>query len=143
MNIEQLSIFIENRPGRMAEITGLLAKNQIDIRALSIADTTDYGILRLIVNDPAKAQLVLKEEGVTVSITKVIAIAIPDSPGGLHQAVEVLDKAGIEIEYMYAFLNPRKDTAFVIIRVENNEKAIDALTAGGIRLMQNSEICAL
>lgn len=143
MLIEQLSIFIENRHGRMAAITELLASNNIDIRALSIADTTDYGILRLIVNRPEEALKVLKADGITVSITKVIAIAIPDSPGGLSMAIKVLSEAGIEIEYMYAFLNPKKDTAFVIIRVEDNEKAIKTLSDGGIAMMKNSEICEL
>ncbi|HIZ17441.1 MAG TPA: ACT domain-containing protein [Firmicutes bacterium] len=143
MIIKQLSIFVENKEGRLSEITQTLADNGIDIRALSIADTTDYGILRLIVNDPDKALKALKGEGMTVSLTDVIAIAVPDTPGGLNKAVKVLSSDNISIEYMYAFLNPRKDTAFVILRVENNERAIKALTAGGIRLMKNEEIYSL
>lgn len=140
MLIEQLSIFVENKQGRMAEITGILAENQVDIRALSIADTTDYGILRLIVNRPDTALAALKKEGITVSLTNVIAIAIPDSPGGLHTAVQVLSDEGIGIEYMYAFLNPKEDTAFVILRVENNEAAVRALQAGGVTLMDSKDI---
>lgn len=140
MLIKQLSVFVENKHGRMAEITGVLAKNQIDIRALSIADTTDYGILRLIVNDPEKAVLVLKEEKMTVSLTEVIAISVEDVPGGLSKAVEALADKGIDIEYMYASLNCKDSTAFVILRVEDNEKAIDALKAGGIRLMCGCEL---
>ncbi len=143
MIIKQLSIFVENKEGRLSEITQTLADNGVDIRALSIADTTDYGILRLIVNDPDKALKALKGEGMTVSLTDVIAIAVPDTPGGLNKAVKVLSGENISIEYMYAFLNPRKDTAFVILRVENNEKAIEALTRGDIRLMQNEEIYSL
>ncbi|MBQ2676982.1 MAG: ACT domain-containing protein [Clostridia bacterium] len=140
MIIKQLSVFVENKKGRMAEITDILAKNDIDIRALSIADTTDYGILRLIVDNPQKAQETLKSAGMTVTLTGVIAIAIPDKPGGLSSAVKVLSEKDIQIEYMYAFLNPTDDTAFVIMRVENEDNAIDALTKGGIRLMKEEDI---
>ena len=140
MLIKQLSIFVENKKGRMAEITGTLASHGIDIRALSIADTTDYEILRLIVDDPERAVLVLKEEHMTVSLTDVIAIAVPDVPGGLSRAVEVLAAEGIDIEYMYASLNAKNDSAFVILRVEDNEKAMALLKAGGITLMNAEEL---
>jgi len=140
MLIKQLSIFIENKPGRMSEITETLCKNHIDIRALSIADTTDYGILRLIVNKPEEALKSLKEEGITVSLTNVIAIAIPDVTGGLDKAVKVLSSNGIAIEYMYAFLNPKSRTACVIIRVEDNDKAIASLQAGGIEIMKSEQV---
>ena len=140
MFIDQISIFIENRQGRMAEITKLLADGDIDIRALSIADTTDYGILRLIVNNPEKATKLLKENHVTATITKVLAIAIDDKPGGLNKAITILSEKGVDVEYMYAFLNPRKDTAFVILRVADNEKAIEILKDGGIELMSNEDI---
>ena len=140
MLIDQLSIFIENRQGRLEEITKLLAGGGIDIRALSIADTTDFGILRLIVNQPEDAKRILAENGVTVSITKVLGIALPDQPGGLNRAVGVLSKAGIVIEYMYAFLNPKKDAAFVIIRVGDNEKAIEVLMDGGIDFVSADDI---
>ena len=140
MFIDQISIFIENRQGRMAEITKLLADGGIDIRALSIADTTDYGILRLIVNNPEKATELLKENHVTATITKVLAIAIDDKPGGLNKAITILSEKGVDVEYMYAFLNPRKDTAFVILRVADNEKAVAILKDGGIELMSNADI---
>lgn len=140
MIIKQLSIFVENKPGRMSAVTKALADNDVDIRALSIADTTDYGILRLIVNKPEIAMESLKREGMTASLTEVVAIAIPDCPGGLHKAVEVLSGKGIAIEYMYAFINPKKDTAFVILRVEDNEKAMKALLEGGISLMRSEEL---
>ncbi len=140
MLIDQISVFIENRQGRMAEITKILAEGDIDIRALSIADTTDYGILRLIVNDPAKAKEILSSHNVTASLTKVLAIAIDDRPGGLNTAVATLSDAGIEIEYMYAFLNPKKGTAFVIIRVGDNDRAIEVLKAGGIKFMDQNDL---
>ncbi len=140
MIIKQLSIFVENKAGRMAEVTQILASNNIDIRALSIADTTDYGILRLIVNNPQKALDVLKAASITVTLTGVIAIAIPDHPGGLARAIKVLSDRQISIEYMYAFLNPNNATAFVILRVEDNEKALQALQDGNIRIMKESEI---
>ena len=140
MIIKQLSIFVENKQGRMAEITRLLAENQIDIRALSIADTTDYGILRLIVNKPEQAMEAMKKEGMTVTLTNVIAIAVPDCPGGLNKAVEVLSEKNIGIEYMYAFLNPKRETAFVILRVEDNERAIQVLLEGGVSLMRSEEL---
>lgn len=143
MLIEQLSIFVENKKGRLAEVTGILAQNNVDIRALCIADTTDYGILRLIVDKPDLAMECLKKEGLTVSLTKVIAIAIPDTPGSLYKAVDVLSKHDIAVEYMYAFLNPQKDTAFVILRVEDNDKAVKVLTDGGIALMKSDEIYTL
>jgi len=140
MLINQLSIFIENKPGRLSEITETLCKHKIDIRALSIADTTDYGILRLIVNKPEEALKALKEEKITVSLTHVIAIAIPDVTGGLNKAVKVLSSKGIAIEYMYAFLNPKSQTACVILRVEDNEKAIASLQDGGIQIMKSDQV---
>jgi len=140
MLIDQISIFIENRQGRMAGITKLLADGNIDIRALSIADTTDYGILRLIVNDPEKATKLLKENHVMASITKVLAIAIDDKPGGLNKAIEILSSKNVDVEYMYAFVNPRKDTAFVILRVSDNDKAIEILKQGNVELMSNEDI---
>ena len=127
MQIKQLSIFVENKEGRMAEITQILAENGVDIRALSLADTTDFGILRIIVNNPDLAVKVLRDKGMTVSLTNVIAIGIADQPGGFAAAVKVLSQADISIEYLYAFVSRSGGTAYVILRVENNEKAIDVL----------------
>lgn len=135
MSIKQISIFVENKPGRLAEITALLAENQIDIRALSIADTTDYGILRLIVNDPQKAESILKADGLTVSITEVLGIGIPDTPGGFAKAIGVLSEEGIGVEYAYAFITPEVGTAYVIIRVADNEKALSVLKEAGIQII--------
>lgn len=140
MIIKQLSVFVENKRGRLAEITKVLQDNSIDIRALSVADTRDFGILRLIVNDPDKAVSVLKEDGFTVSLTKVISIGIDDTPGGLHKAMAILDANGISVEYLYAFLSRSEKTAYVILRVEDNEKAIEILTANGFRVMKSEEI---
>ena len=140
MIINQLSVFVENKRGRLAEITKILAENQIDIRALSIADTKEFGILRLIVNDPKKGALVLKEEGFTVSLTKVIGIGIDDKPGGLSQAMEILRDQSISVEYMYAFISRSEKTAYVILRVADNDKAIEILSANGFPIMGPDEI---
>ena len=140
MPIKQISAFVENKPGRLADITAILAEKDVDIRALSIADTTDYGILRLIVNDPVKAEKTLKDAGVTVSITNVLAVGIPDVPGGFSKAIKVLAKAEISVEYAYAFITPSAGTAYVIIRVEDNGKASEALQKAGIKLFTQDEI---
>ena len=140
MLIEQLSIFVENKHGRLAEITNLLKDNNIDIRALSIADTRDFGIMRLIVNNPLKAEKVFKDAGCTVSLTKVIAIGIDDTPGGLAKAMDVLYKHNISVEYMYAFISRTDNTAYVILRVEQNEEAIRALKEGNIKILTSKEI---
>lgn len=140
MIIKQLSIFVENKRGRLAEITKVLSENNIDIRALSIADTKDFGILRLIVNDPDVAVELLKADGFTVSLTKVICIAINDKPGGLAGAMATLFDKEISVEYMYAFVSRCEKDAYVIIRVEDNEGAIEALTSDGFKVMSHDEI---
>lgn len=140
MIIKQLSIFVENKPGRLAEITQILRQGSIDIRALCIADTRDFGILRLIVNNPEKAAVLLQEHQCTVSLTDVIAIGIVDEPGGLAGPMQVLFESGISVEYMYAFISKDKDAAYVILRVEDNEKAIAALTEKGIRVVPSEEV---
>lgn len=140
MFINQLSVFVENRQGRLAEITKVLQDNAVDIRALSIADTKEFGILRLIVSDPKKAALVLKEEGFTVSLTKVIGIGIDDEPGGLYGAMKVLCEHKISVEYMYAFISRSVEKAYVILRVTDNEKASEILKEAGFQIMQDDEI---
>ena len=141
--LKQLSVFVENKTGRLVEITGALAKSGVDIRALSIADTTDYGILRLIVNDPEKALESLKQSGMTVSLTTVIAVEIPDTPGALNNVVAILSENGISIEYMYAFTTPKKGTACMILRVEDVAKAIEVLQKEGIRQVEQEELTEL
>lgn len=140
MIIKQISIFVENKHGRMAEITKTLAKNNVDIRAMSIADTADYGIFRLIVDKPETAILALKEEHLTVALTDVIAISIPDEPGALSKAVVTLSDGYIDIEYMYASLNAKDNSAFVILRVEDNDKAILLLKNAGITIMNGEDL---
>ncbi len=140
MAISQISVFVENRPGRLADITAVLAKNSIDIRALSVADTSDYGILRLIVNDPKSAVEALRSEGMTASATQVLGIIIPDEPGGLARAIKVLSDAHISVEYAYAFITPSVGNAYVIIRVEDNDKASEILKSAGIALIEQDDI---
>lgn len=140
MPIKQISIFVENKPGRLADITAMLARKNIDIRALSIADTTDYGILRLIVSNPDSAVVAIREEGLTASSTEVLAIGIPDEPGGFASAIKVLADAGIGVEYAYAFITPEKGSAYVIIRVENNAAAGEVLAKAGIKLIEQNDI---
>lgn len=140
MPIKQISIFVENKQGRLADITAILAKNNIDIRALSIADTTDFGILRMIVSDPEGALKAIRDEGLTASVTDVLGIGIPDEPGGFASAIKVLSNAGISVEYAYAFITPEKGHAYVIIRVEDNNLASDVLNGAGIRLIEQTDI---
>ncbi len=143
MLVKQISVFLENKSGRLYEVTKLLGSEGIDISALSIADTTDFGILRLIVSDPLKAEKSLKDNGLTVSITDVIAIAVPDKPGGLASALEILENESIGIEYMYAFVGKATDEAMVILRVEEPEKAVNTLGKSGIKVMSSQSVYEL
>ena len=140
MTVNQLSVFVENKQGCLSEITSILQQNQVDIRALSIADTTHFGILRLIVDKPAQAETALKEAGFTVSLTPVIAIGVADRPGGLAEALALLRDGGISVEYMYAFVSRKKDSAFVILRVDDNGKAVELMKNGGFSVLQEAEI---
>jgi hypothetical protein len=140
MKVKQISIFLENKSGRLAHVTQVLGEHQINIRALSIADTTDFGILRLIVNDPEKAVKVLKAEDYTVSETEIIAVQVPDKPGGLAGILKTLDEMKINIEYMYAFVGNSGQDAVVVFRVESIDRAIDQLQKKGVRLMSGKEI---
>lgn len=143
MLVKQISIFLENKSGRLADVTRILGKNNIDISALSIADTTEFGVLRLIVNDPEKAEKVLKEEGFSVGSTSVIAIGVEDKPGGLSVALEILEKAGIGIEYMYAFVGKAENQALVILRVEDTDKATSVLKENNIRVLTSEQVYRL
>ena len=142
MTIYQISVFVENRLGRLSEITGVLAKESIDIRALSIADTSDFGILRLIVDKPDRAVQALREAGITVSKTEVVAVRLNDRPGGLHEALVKLGENGITVEYVYAFITKSED-AYVILRVEDNQKAAEVLRTGGYEILNDSDIYGL
>ena len=141
--IKQISVFLENKSGRLAAVTKVLGLNDIDISALSIADTTDFGILRLIVNKPDMAEKALNENGFTVSITEVIAISIPDKPGGLATALEVLQNESISIEYTYAFVGKREGEALVILRTDNQQKAMEVLKKNNIKVLTGEEVYSL
>ena len=138
MIIKQISIFVENKPGRLAEITETIAAAGIDIRSICIADTPDFGILRLIVDKPEQAALTLKEAGLTVSITNVIAVGIDDTPGAFSVPVRMLADAGIGIEYMYAFVSRDTKKAYVILRVSDNDAATKVLLENNVTLLDEA-----
>src|SRR5690554_486618 len=140
MVVKQISVFLENKSGRLAEVTKTLGDKGIDIRALYIADTTEYGILRMIVDKPEQALDALTERGFTVSSTSVIAIAIEDHPGTLDQALETLSEGSISVDYLYAFVGRSSTDAIVIIRVENPQLALDKLEQTGIRVLSSKEV---
>lgn len=140
MKIEQLSIFLENKAGRLAEVTDVLAKADINIRALSLADTSDFGILRLIVNDHEKAKAALKESGVTVGLTTVVAVEVPHKPGGLNTILQILGQKGINVEYMYAFLQ-KGDNAVLIFRFNRVDAAMETLAEAGIPILTADQVC--
>ena len=140
MKVEQISVFIENKSGRLAEIARLLGEAGIDIRALSLADTNDFGILRLIVNDREKAKEVLKEKGFTVSKTEVVAVEVPDRPGGLYQILHKLDSVAINVEYMYAFVERCGDNAVIIFRFDETDKAIKTLVESGFNILEGEHL---
>ncbi|NCU32288.1 MAG: ACT domain-containing protein [Candidatus Moranbacteria bacterium] len=143
MLLKQISIFIENKSGRLAEITKLFGEKGINILALSIADTTDFGILRLIVSDPDEAEKIVKENGLTAKATDVIGISIPHVPGGLAQALSVLNDKSIGIEYMYAFATRSEENAMVILKVADNFSAMKFLTDAQIKILSKEDIASL
>ena len=140
MQIQQLSIFVENKSGRLAEITEILGQAGVDIRAISVADTSDFGILRLIVDKPKEAVEALRAANLTVSLTSVIAVGIDDKPGEFAKAMRVLADGEIGVEYMYAFISRDKGKAYVILRVLESDKAVECLKASGISLLDAEEI---
>ena len=143
MQVQQISIFLENRVGRLQEVTDLLAENDINIRALSLADTSDFGILRLIVNKPEQTIRMLREGGFTVRENEVIAVEVEDRPGGLARTLELFSRAGISVEYMYAFVERKTANAVMIFRVELISRAVKTLQDAGISLLSNDEVCSL
>lgn len=140
MTISQLSVFVENKQGSMSGIAEALAEANIDIRALTIADTTDFGILRLIVRDPESAKKMLQEKDFVVTVNQVIGVEVPDRVGGLAKVLRILDDALINIEYMYDFLAIKEEKAYIIIRVENNAKTVEILEKNGIRCISDEDI---
>lgn len=134
--IKQITVFIENKPGRLKEVTRCLADEQINMHALCVADTTNFSILRMVVSDPVKAESVLKEKGLMVKTTDVIAVATGHKPGSLHSVLQSLKDADIAIEYMYAFTSLHKDhDALIILRLENQEAALDKLKGGEVAIL--------
>lgn len=144
MSLKQISVFLENKPGMMFSVTELLAQNNIDMRALSLAETSEFGIVRLIVDDVYATSTVLKDAGFIHNVTKVLGVAIPDEPGGLHRVLEALKAADINVEYMYAFLGGKEsEHAYMIFRVQDNKAAVAAMAAKGIRCVDQDEIAKL
>ena len=143
MRVKQISVFLENKVGRLSEVTRTLGEEGINIRALSIADTTEFGILRMIVDKPDSAYKVLKDKGFATSMTDVLAVEVEDKPGGLAKVLEVLKEAGINVEYVYAFVTPSGKNALVVIRVEKMEEGEKVLTNAGVKLLPPEEVYAL
>ena len=143
MKVKQISVFLENKHGRMAQVAQILSDRSINIRAMSIADTTDFGILRLITNDPEASLQALQESGFTVSVTDVIAVEIEDKPGGLHRVLDILQQANINIEYLYAFIQKNANAALVVFRVEQLDEAINVLQQNQINILQDNMVYAL
>ncbi|MEQ8173544.1 MAG: ACT domain-containing protein [Syntrophomonadaceae bacterium] len=139
----QISIFLENKAGRLLHVTRTLGEAGINIRALSIADTSDFGILRIIVNDPDKAYKILKEAGFTVSETEVVAVQVPDTPGSLADILEQMNEENLNIEYLYAFIGTNADNALVIFKVEDIARALEAFRKKGIKYIEESELYKL
>jgi len=138
--VKQISVFVENKKGRLARITEVLGKGGIDLIALSIADTTNFGIMRCIVNDPEKALKLLKENDITASTTEVIVAEVVDKPGGLAYVLGLLDKADISVEYLYSFVRTPNENALILFRVEEIDRAVKTLEAGGVKLLDEKDI---
>lgn len=137
--IKQFSVFVENKQGKMAELTRLIADAGIDLRTLSLADTRDFGILRIIVNQPDKTAALLDEHGWAYKQTPVIGVKVPDRPGGVAEVLEALNEAGVNVEYMYAFVNRTPGRADTIIRVDDSKAAFAAFAAKGIETLTAAE----
>ena len=140
MSLKQLTVFVENKQGALVSITETLAAHNVNIRALSIADTRDFGILRLIVNDNDTACKMLAEEGHLINITEVVGVKIGDQPGKLSKALDILDKAGINMEYLYAFMTRTEKHAYVVLRVADNAAAEAALEGAGFHLITDADV---
>lgn len=143
MAIKQLTVFVQNSKGTIVSVTDTLAKNNINLRALSIAETEDFGILRLIVNDTDLAKKILEENGNLIKTIDVIGVKIGDEPGKLTSALAVLDKASINVEYLYAFMARTEKHAYVVLRVEDNALAEKALVDAGFKLITEQDVCKL
>lgn len=143
MKVEQISIFIENKSGRLAEVTRILGDAGVNIRVLTLADTSDFGILRLIVNDVEKAKYVLKGSGFTVNKTEVVAVEVPDRPGGLSNILQFLDRDQINVEYMYAFVERNGGSAVIIFRFDDTDKAIETLKGNDFNILEGERLYSI
>ena len=140
MAIKQITVFVQNNQGSVVSVTEALSNNNINLRALSIAETQDFGILRLIVNDEGAAEKVLAENGFLLKVIDVVGVKIGDQPGKLTEALAVLDKANINVEYLYAFMARTEKHAYVVLRVEDNQKAEEALTSAGFKMISEADV---
>jgi hypothetical protein len=143
MKLQQISVFLENRSGRLAEITGVLANSGVNIRALSLADTADFGILRLVVDRPEVGARVLKEQGFTIGLTEMVALELPDRPGGLWSILKTLEAASLNVEYMYAFVQKSAQNAVIIFRFDEPDTAIEVLRTAGVRVLSGEDVYAM
>jgi hypothetical protein len=140
MNVQQVAVFLEHKPGRLAEISHCLAAANVNIRALSLADTTDFGILRLVADDTAKAKRILKENGFTVGVTEVIAVGAEDKPGGMDKVLQVVSKAGLNVEYMYAFTRQSGDSGILLFKFDAPDRAVAAFKEAGLKILSGEEV---
>lgn len=143
MKVQQISVFLENKSGRLAEVASILADADVNIRALGLADTSDFGVLRLIVNDTVKAEKVLKSRGFSVGKTDVVAAEVEDRPGGLYKILSLLGRSGLNVEYMYAFVQQRQKNAVMIFRFDNIDEAVKLLLHNGVKVLNGQELYAL
>lgn len=143
MQVEQVSVFLENKTGRLSEVTAILAEASINIRALSLADTSDFGVLRLIVDDTEKARQTLKNGGFTMGKTEVVAVAVAGQPGGLHNILTMLHNAAINVEYMYAVVRSYGSNAVMIFRIEKQAEAIRLLESEGVAVLDGARLCSI
>lgn len=143
MRAEQISVFLENKAGRLAEVTGILSDAKVNIRALALADTSDFGVLRLIVDNNETAVEALKNRGFTVGRTDVLAVEVEDRPGGLHSILDMLNEADINVEYMYAFVQHSGKNAVMIFRFDNIDEAVKVLEENNVKVINGSEVYTL
>ncbi len=143
MSVKQISVFLENAKGRLAEVTRTLSHEKINIRALSLADTADFGVLRIIVNNPERCLTVLKGKGFVAPVTEVIAVEVEDKPGGLARILEVLDQDDVNVEYMYAYVEKSRENAVVICKIDDRERALQVLEKNGITALNADALRAL
>lgn len=141
--IKQISLFVENKPGRMAKVSKTLSDTGVNIRALTIAEAGDFGVIRMVVDDPERGYKVLKDNGFTVSTTDVLAVEMKDTPGGLYEIVNALGESGVNVDYAYAFVTAKAQKAMLILRVDDLAKARAALSGKGVKIATKEEIQAI